>query len=76
MADKGFTIQDLLIPRGVRLNIPPFLKANTQMAANDVFATKNIAQLRIHVERAIGRIKEYRICKVLSLPPCGIPSVM
>ena len=61
MADKGFTIQDLLIPRGVRLNIPPFLKANTQMAANDVFATKNIAQLRIHVERAIGRIKEYRI---------------
>lgn len=61
MADKGFTIQDLLIPHGVRLNIPPFLQANTQMAANDVFATKSIARLRIHVERAIGRIKEYRI---------------
>ena len=61
MADKGFTIQDLLIPCGVRLNIPPFLQGNTQMAASDVFATKNIARLRVHVERAIGRVKEYRI---------------
>ena len=61
MADKGFTIQDLLIPCGVWLNIPPFLQGNTQMAANDVFATKNIARLRVHVERAIGRVKEYRI---------------
>jgi len=26
MANKGFTIEDLLIPYGVRLNIPPFLK--------------------------------------------------
>lgn len=25
MADKGFVIQDLLSPIGVRLNIPPFL---------------------------------------------------
>lgn len=37
MADKGFTIHDLLIPRGIRLNIPPFLQKNMQMAANDVF---------------------------------------
>lgn len=61
MADKGFTIQDLLIPRGVRLNILPFLQGNTQLVANDVFVTKKIAQLRVHVERAIGRVKEYRI---------------
>jgi len=61
MADKGFLIQDLLIPRGVRLNIPPFLQKNTQMAANDVFLTKKIARLRVHVERAIGRVKEYKI---------------
>jgi len=39
MADKGFTIQDLLIPYGVRLKTPPFLQKNTQMAANDVFMT-------------------------------------
>ncbi|XP_065915608.1 uncharacterized protein [Dysidea avara] len=61
MADKGFTIQDLLIPYGVRLNMPPFLSANSQMAASDVFLTKKIARLRVHVERAIGRVKEFRI---------------
>ena len=61
MADKGFTIQDLLTPIGVRLNVPPFLNSQAQMPANDVILTKKIAQLRVHVERAIGRIKEFRI---------------
>lgn len=65
MADKGLTIQDLLIPCGIRLNIPAFLQGNTQMAANDVFATKNIA-----------RSKNIAFCKVLFLLPCGIPLVM
>lgn len=37
------------------------MKANSQMAAEDVILTKKIAQLRIHVERAIGRVKEFRI---------------
>ena len=61
MADKGFLIQDILAPLGVRLNVPPLMKSNSQMAAEDVILTKKIAQLRIHVERAIGRIKEYHI---------------
>ena len=57
MADKGFDIQDLLAPLGVRLNIPPFLKSGSQFSSDDVLRTKKIAKLRIHVERAIGRIK-------------------
>lgn len=61
MADKGFLIQDLLIPRGIRLNIPPFLQSNSQMPASDVFLTKKIARLRVHVERAIGRVKDFCI---------------
>ena len=58
MADKGFTIQDLL-PLGVTLNLPPFLGASAQMAAEDVVATQEIARLRIHVERAINKIKNF-----------------
>jgi len=54
MADKGFQIQDLLAPLGVCLNIPPFLNSKVQMPADDVFLTRKIAHLRIHVERAIG----------------------
>ena len=61
MADKGFLIQDLLAPLGVRLNVPPLLQSNSQMPPEDVAVTKKIAQLRVHVERAIGRVKEFHI---------------
>ena len=52
MADKGFTIKDLF-PLGVTLNIPPFLGSNSQITAQDVIKTQEIASVRIHLERAI-----------------------
>ena len=61
MADKGFDIEDLLLPLGVRLNIPPFLDKQQQMLPSDIQMTKSIAAVRIHVERAIGRLKQYRL---------------
>ena len=60
MADKGFTIDDIL-PLGVTLNIPPFLGMSDQMSAEDVIATQEIASLRIHVERAINKVKNFHI---------------
>ena len=45
MADKGFTIEDVL-PLGVSLNIPPFLGMADQMSAEDVVKTQEIASLR------------------------------
>ena len=60
MADKGFTIDDIL-PLGVSLHIPPFLGMSDQMAAEDVIATQEIASLRIHVERAINKVKNFHI---------------
>ena len=60
MADKGLTIEDIL-PLGVSLNIPPFLGMDDQMSAEDVIATQEIASLRIHVERAINRVKNFQI---------------
>ena len=60
MADKGFTINDLL-PLGVSLNIPPFLGHYDQMPPEDVIKTQVIAALRIHVERAINKIKIFHI---------------
>ena len=65
MADKGFLIQDLLAPIGVRLNVPPLLQSKLQMPTDDVVVTKKIAQLRVHVERAIGRVKEFRILQAV-----------
>ena len=72
MADKGFDIQDLLAPLGVKLNIPPFLNSGTQYPSSDnVLRTKKIAGLRIHVERDIGHIKELQIFSQPSQPQYG-----
>ncbi len=62
MADKGFTIRDLLQKINVNLNIPAFLNEK-QLSAEDVDKSRKIASVRIHVERAIGRIKTFQILK-------------
>ena len=54
MADRGFTIKDILKELGINLNIPPFLEGRKQLSSSDVEARRKIASLRIHVERAIG----------------------
>ena len=61
MADRGFSIQDLLAPQQVTLTIPPFMENVSQLKPRDVTKTRQIAEARIHVERVIGRIKNYRI---------------
>ena len=60
VADKGITIPDML-PLGVSLNILPFLESSSQMLAEYVVKTQEIASLHIHVERAINKIKHFHI---------------
>ena len=60
MADKGFTIREMLKEINVDLNLPPFLNGK-QLTADEVLKGRRIASLRIHVERAIRIIKEYHI---------------
>ena len=69
MADRGFTIADMLDVRGVNLNIPP-MKTRDQFTQNELTTTRRIASLRIHVERAIGRIKSFKIYVVLYVTNC------
>lgn len=59
MADKGFLIGDILPPE-VSLNIPPFLDT-PQFTPQQIIQTESIAKARIHIERAIQRIKCYKI---------------
>ena len=63
MADRGFTIKDMLDDIGVKLNIPPFMEGRKQLPASEVSEGRKIASVRIHVERAIGRIKSFQILK-------------
>lgn len=61
MADKGFDVEDLLRSKQVSLNLPPFLQSQTQFLVQDVLQTKTIAKVRIHVDCAIKRIKEFHL---------------
>ena len=63
MADKGFTIKDMLKQLNVDLNIPPFMDGRRQLPSQEIQSGRKIASLRIHVERAIGRMKVYSILK-------------
>ena len=55
MADRGFTITDLLKPINVKLNIPSFLCGREQLTKDEVKESQTIASVRIHVERAIQK---------------------
>ena len=64
MADRGFNIQELLLHKHVQLVIPPFVRTTTstsQFTESEDTQTKTVANARIHVERAIGRLKEFSI---------------
>ena len=61
MGDRGFTIRDLLEERNVRLITPAFTRKKSQLTNEQVTRTRRIANVRIHIERAIRRLKVYKI---------------
>ncbi|KAK3106441.1 hypothetical protein FSP39_020167 [Pinctada imbricata] len=66
MADRGFTIRDLLTDKRATLNIPPFTRKcswgkNKRLNVSEIKQTRKIAKLRIHVERAIQRLKLFKL---------------
>ena len=60
MADKGFNIADLLETKGITLNIPP-RKKEEQFDNTKLIEIRRIASLRVHIERAFGRVKIFKI---------------
>ena len=63
LADRGFNIQELLLYKHVRLVIPPYLKGKKQLTTAEDKQTKQVANARIHVERVIGRMKDFHIMR-------------
>ncbi|KAK0141139.1 hypothetical protein N1851_021880 [Merluccius polli] len=68
MADRGFTIRDILF------DIPSFTKKGAQLTEEQVTSTRRIANVRIHVERAIRRIKVFKILSQV-VPISLVPKV-
>ena len=63
IADRGFDIGDELVFVGATLEIPPFTKGKPQLSQREVENARTLSRVRIHVERAIGRLKNYKVLK-------------
>ncbi|XP_051970115.1 uncharacterized protein si:dkey-56d12.4 [Xyrauchen texanus] len=61
MADRGFTIQDLLNAKNVKLTRPSFTKKGSQLSDEDTTSTRRIANVSFHIERVICRLKHFKI---------------
>ena len=58
LAYRGFNFADELLIRGAKLEIPAFTKGKKQLSAREVEKSRQIAHVRIHVERVIGQMKQ------------------
>ena len=57
LADRGFTMHELLNPLQVELKIPSFLKGRKSLSAAEELETHRIAKATIHVEWFNERLK-------------------
>ena len=72
VADRGFKIREDLIMHIATLCIPSRCASFMQLLPHDVRETSNIANVRVNVEQAIGRLKVFLLLKnelPISFPP-------
>ena len=69
MVDKGFNIANLLLSKHCQLVIPPFVRNSGKFNKRLTLKTSRIARARIHVERAIARVQDFRLLH-LPIPLC------
>ena len=60
LADRGFPVCEELLVKQVELGLPPARKGFSQTTSYKVEQTKKVANVRIHVERVIHRLKHFR----------------
>ena len=58
LADRDFNIAEAVGMVQARLHLPAFTRGKDQLSALEVEETRKIANVRIHVERAIGAMKQ------------------
>lgn len=67
LADRGFKqLESDLAPLNVTLLRPSSVAANEKKNRDDVVQSRRISAVRIHIERAIGRIREFRFLDIHS----------
>ncbi|XP_069122148.1 uncharacterized protein [Argopecten irradians] len=62
MADRGFLIEGIMNDMGVKLLMPSFKgQDRPQLTSDESLTSEKVSKTRIHIERAIQRIKTYHI---------------
>ncbi|KAM7314204.1 uncharacterized protein LOC115309966 [Ixodes scapularis] len=61
LVDRGFRCQEMFAAKGATLLIPAFTKGKKQLSGAEVTLSRKLSRARIHVERAIRRLKVFRI---------------
>ncbi len=65
MVDRGFNIGDFMLQRCAKLYMPPFTRKQDgkgkTLNQSEILKTRNIASFRIQLERAIARMKNFKI---------------
>lgn len=64
LADRGFNIEDSVGFYCARLHVPAYTKGKKQLSPEDVEKTRKLANVRIHVERVIGLIRNKCVLEV------------
>lgn len=73
LADRGFIIQKELEKEGCTLITPHYLANKIQFTRTERTENKCVAHHRVHIERAIGRIKNFKYFEG-AVPNCSINS--
>ena len=57
LADRGFTIEDLLGLIGAKLATPAFMQGRNQLSQQETEMNRKVSNVRIHIERIIGCLR-------------------
>ena len=68
LADRGFTIQEAAGLFCAEVKIPPFTNGKKQLSKAEVNRARQLAQVRIHIERIIGVVRQKSTILQSTLP--------
>lgn len=61
LADRGFLIEEELASRGATIAMPSFTRGVKQLSMRNVEQSRRLARVRIHVERMMERLKNFKL---------------
>ena len=68
LADRGFNIAESMGTMQAKLHIPAFTKGKSQLSALEVEQTRSITNVKIHIERVIGLVRQQYTILQSTLP--------